>query len=112
MTGSVAAAEKSEVKAPSRVALTAGNDRADNVFRGLRAFQNEIARTIGDRRVVIKPNNVAIDIQLSATHADCLEDDLKKIEIVGEPIARHIKTYKLAPNIEQQLIWMKAAEES
>ena len=38
--------------------------------------------------------------------------DLKKIEIVGEPIARHIRTYKLAPNIEQQLIWMKAAQPS
>ena len=35
------------------------------------------------------------------------EADLKKIEIVGEPIARHVKTYKLAPNIEKQLIWMK-----
>ncbi len=33
--------------------------------------------------------------------------DLQKIEIVGEPLARHVKTYQLAPNIEQQLIWMK-----
>jgi hypothetical protein len=35
------------------------------------------------------------------------QGDLKKIEIIGEPLARHIKTYKLAPNIEHQLTWMK-----
>ena len=33
--------------------------------------------------------------------------ELKKIEIMGQPLARHVKTYRLAPNIEQQLIWMK-----
>ena len=36
--------------------------------------------------------------------------DLEKIEIVGEPLARHVKTYKPAPNIEEQLIWMKPAQ--
>jgi uncharacterized protein (DUF362 family) len=35
--------------------------------------------------------------------------DLKKIEVVGEPVARHIKTYKLADNIEAQMIWKKPA---
>lgn len=34
------------------------------------------------------------------------EGDLQKIEIVGEPLARHVKTYQLAPNIEHQLTWM------
>ena len=32
--------------------------------------------------------------------------DLQKIEVLGEPIARHVKTYKLAPNIDKQLTWM------
>jgi uncharacterized protein (DUF362 family) len=40
------------------------------------------------------------------------EGDLKKIEIVGETVARHVKTYKLAPNIEQQLIWRKPPQPS
>ena len=35
--------------------------------------------------------------------------DLKQIEVVGEPVARHVKTYKLADNIEQQLVWKKPA---
>ncbi len=77
-------AEENRVKAPSRVALTAGNDRAANTFQGLKAFQHDIARAIGNRRVVIKPNNVAIDIQLSATHADCLEGILEFLKSIGK----------------------------
>jgi hypothetical protein len=33
------------------------------------------------------------------------EADLKKIAIVGDPIERHVKTYRLARNLEEQLIW-------
>jgi hypothetical protein len=29
--------------------------------------------------------------------------------MVGEPIARHVKPYKLSDNIEKQLIWMQPA---
>ena len=68
----------------SRVALTAGQDRADNVFRGLKAFQKEIARAIGNRRVVIKPNNVSTEVQLCATHADCLEGTLEFLKSIGK----------------------------
>ena len=32
--------------------------------------------------------------------------DLNKIEIIGEKIANHIKTYKLSHNIDKQLQWM------
>jgi len=78
------AAEERPDRPKSRVALTSGDSRADNVFRGLRAFAEEIARAIGDRRVVIKPNNVAIDIQLSATHADCLEGILEFLKSIGK----------------------------
>jgi len=34
------------------------------------------------------------------------EGDLEKIEIVGEPIAKHVRRYKLADHIDKQLIWM------
>jgi hypothetical protein len=36
------------------------------------------------------------------------EADLSRIEILGDPIDRHIRQYKLAANIEEQLTWMKA----
>ncbi len=68
----------------SRVAVTTGGDRADNVYRGLKAFENEIKRAIGRRRVVIKPNNVVIDSQLVCTHAGCLEGILEFLASIGQ----------------------------
>ncbi len=68
----------------SRVALTAGEDRAENVFRGLSMFRRQIAEAIGNRRVVIKPNNVSIDRQLAATHAGCLEGILEFLRSIGK----------------------------
>jgi uncharacterized protein (DUF362 family) len=34
------------------------------------------------------------------------ESDLRKIEILGAPIASHVRRYKLADNINKQLVWM------
>jgi uncharacterized protein (DUF362 family) len=39
--------------------------------------------------------------------ADLGTADLSRIEIVGEPIVKHIKQYQLSKNLENQLIWMK-----
>ncbi len=79
-----AAAEPAAAKTPSRVALTAGKDHAGNVFQAIKPFAEEVARAMGDRRVVIKPNNVAIDNQLAATHADCLEGILEFLQSIGK----------------------------
>jgi uncharacterized protein (DUF362 family) len=84
LSSAAALAEEVRDKSPSRVALTTGNDRAANTFQGLKPFQREIARAIGNRRVVIKPNNVAIDIPLSATHADSLEGILEFLKSIGK----------------------------
>jgi uncharacterized protein (DUF362 family) len=70
--------------AATQVALTAGDDRADNAFRALKTFQNEIARAIGDRPIVIKPNNVSMDVQLCATHVDCLEGTLEFLKSIDK----------------------------
>ncbi len=84
LAGRCLAGEKRAAGPPSRVALMTGDDRADNVFRGLCAFRDQIVRAIGDRRVVIKPNNVSIEIQLAATHADCLEGILEFLKSIGK----------------------------
>ncbi len=68
----------------SRVAVMHGDDRRENIFRALRAFEKQIARDIGDRLVVIKPNNVAVNIQLSATHADAIEGILEFLKSIGK----------------------------
>lgn len=79
-----AAPAASPKPATTQVALTAGDDRADNTFRALKTFQDQIAQAIGDRPVVIKPNNVAIDVQLCATHVDCLEGTLEFLKSIGK----------------------------
>ena len=81
---SAVAAGETPRRPSGRVSLTAGDDRADNVFGGLRAFRDEIAASIGDRRVVIKPNNVSTNVQLSATHADCLEGVLEFLKLIDK----------------------------
>lgn len=70
--------------APTQVAVTNGDQRTDNVFRGLKALEKQIAASIGKRRVVIKPNNVSITNQLAATHADALAGILEFLKSIGK----------------------------
>jgi uncharacterized protein (DUF362 family) len=67
---------------PARVALTTGNNRADNIFRALRTFEKEIAQAIGNKLVILKPNNVSISKPLCATHADQLEGILEFLKSI------------------------------
>ena len=68
----------------SRVALTTGNNRADMAFRALQPFSKQVAQAIGDKRVVLKPNNVSIDIPLCATHADTIEGVMEFLKSIGK----------------------------
>jgi uncharacterized protein (DUF362 family) len=79
-----AAAEASSQTRPTQVALLTGTDRANLTFQGLKKFEKEIQRAIGSKRVVIKPNNVAIDVPLCATHVDCLEGTLEFLKSIGK----------------------------
>lgn len=67
----------------SRVALTTGTDRADVTFRGLRPFAAEVRQAIANRRIVIKPNNVATHRQLAATYAETMEGILEFLKSIG-----------------------------
>lgn len=68
----------------AQVALTKGNDRADNVFRALQTFKKEIAAAIGSKRVVIKPNFVYYSTLLSCTHVACAEGVLEFLKSIGK----------------------------
>ena len=68
----------------ARVALTSGNDRASLAFKALEPFKREIAAAIGNKRVVVKPNNVIIDRPLCASHADNLEGILEFLKSIGK----------------------------
>jgi uncharacterized protein (DUF362 family) len=66
----------------TQVSITTGVDRADMAYRALMPFADEIKRSIGNRRVVLKVNNVLIYVPLACTHFDTLEgilDFLKSI---------------------------------
>jgi uncharacterized protein (DUF362 family) len=70
--------------AAAQVALTTGDSRADLAFRALKPFGQQIARAIGNRRVVIKPNNVGIDNQLCATHAETIQGILEFLKSIDK----------------------------
>jgi uncharacterized protein (DUF362 family) len=64
------------------VSLTTGDNRADLVFRALKPYSDQIAKAIGRRPVILKPNNVSIDKPLCATHADTLEGILEFLKSI------------------------------
>ncbi len=84
----------------SRVALTTGDDRTDNIFRGLKTFEKEIIQAIGSKRVVIKPNNVSTENQLASTHAGCLEGILEFLHSIGQKDVIIAESSANAPTIE------------
>jgi uncharacterized protein (DUF362 family) len=79
----------------SQVSLVTGTNRAEMVFNALQPFAKEIARAVGNRRIVVKPNMVEKDIPLCATHKDTIEGILEfyksinKLEnvVIAESIA-------------------------
>ncbi|MEW6238695.1 MAG: DUF362 domain-containing protein [Candidatus Omnitrophota bacterium] len=66
-----------------KVSLTAGEDHPDIIFKGLKNFESQIEKHSDGRRIVVKPNNVAIDNQLCATHADSIEGILEFFKSIG-----------------------------
>jgi uncharacterized protein (DUF362 family) len=73
----------------AQVSLTTGNDRADMAFRALQPFAEQIKNAIGNRRIVLKVNNVLIYVPLACTHVDTLEgilDFLKSIHKIDNVI--------------------------
>jgi uncharacterized protein (DUF362 family) len=75
---------KVQEKMTTSVAITTGDNRADMAFRALVPFSKQIKQEIGNRRVVVKPNMVSIDLALSATHADTLEGVLEFFKSIGK----------------------------
>lgn len=69
---------------PVNVSLISGDNRADLAFRALQPFSDQIRREIGSRRVVLKPNNVRVDVPLSSTHADTLEGILEFLKSINK----------------------------
>jgi uncharacterized protein (DUF362 family) len=68
----------------SKVSLVGGDDRAKIAFDSLVPFKKEIAAAIGNKRVVLKPNNVMIDHPLCASNAQNLEGIIEFLHSIGK----------------------------
>jgi uncharacterized protein (DUF362 family) len=84
----------------SRVSLTTGDDRADNIFRGLKNLETEIKTAIGKRRIIIKPNNVHTAVPLCATNAAGLEGILEFLKSIGKTDVTIAESAASAPTFE------------
>ncbi|HUV65891.1 MAG TPA: DUF362 domain-containing protein [Sedimentisphaerales bacterium] len=76
---------------PAKVCLVKGNDRRDIVYQALKNIEDEVLASIGEKKILIKPNFVVTTRQLAATHVDAVRGILdfltphhKKQIIVGE----------------------------
>jgi uncharacterized protein (DUF362 family) len=69
---------------PTKVALSNGDNRTDNVVRALRSLEKEIAAAIGNRRVVIKPNLVTDTVPLACSHVDAIAGILDFLKGIGK----------------------------
>ena len=68
----------------TQVALTTGDNRADLAFRALRPFSKQIRQSIGEKLVILKPNNVSVKVQLASTHVDTLEGILEFLKSINK----------------------------
>ena len=87
-----------KVTSAARVSLVKGEDRYKNVTQALKAIENEILTSIGDKKILLKPNVVLADNPLAVTHVEAVRAILdflaphhKRTIIIGE--GGHHKTF-------------------
>jgi len=56
----------------SRVTFVTGTDRRNMIYQTLKPLESEIKKGIGDKQIIIKPNNVWDSTPLCATHPDAM----------------------------------------
>jgi uncharacterized protein (DUF362 family) len=70
--------------APARVSLVKGKNRYDIVFEALKLIEDEVVRSIGQKRILIKPNIVLSECAACVTHVDA-------VRAVLDFLAPHVK---------------------
>ena len=63
---------KPAIPGPAKVCLVKGNDRREIVYQALKKIEDEVLASIGDKKILIKPNFVVTTRQLAATHVDAV----------------------------------------
>ena len=98
----------------AKVSLTTGTSRADEAFRVMKFFEQDLIKAIGNKRIVVKPNLVMAGNQLCATHAETVEGileylkSIKKLEnaVIAEstasgPVAQSYSAYGITAVAEK-----------
>ena len=80
-----------KVKAPSVVSLVKGESRYDVVLKSLQLIEDEVVGAIGRKKILLKPNIVLSQSELSCTHVDAtravldfLAPHVKRQIVIGE----------------------------
>lgn len=81
--GGVARADYDPTTITATVGISKGTDRADNAYRSMQMFKNQIAKEIGDKRVVIKVNLVSDQIA-AFTRPELVEGILEFLKSIGK----------------------------
>jgi uncharacterized protein (DUF362 family) len=85
--GAAKAAPNDSTTIPATVGIAKGPDRADNAFRSLQLFKKDIAAAIGNKRVVIKVNFVALPSSgnvCAYTRVEHVEGILEFLKSIGK----------------------------
>ena len=61
-----------KVTEPAQVSLIKGNDRREIVYQSLKKIEDKVLGSIGNKKILIKPNLVLTDNPLCATHPDAV----------------------------------------
>jgi uncharacterized protein (DUF362 family) len=67
----------------NKATISVGEDHTQNIINSLKPQARQIKAAIANRKVIIKPNNVSITNQLSATHADSLTGIIEFLKSIG-----------------------------
>ncbi len=83
-TGSCLPLVGANAAAPARVALVKGKSRYDIVFEALKLIEDDVVGSIGQKRILIKPNIVLSNCAACVTHIDA-------VRAVLDFLAPHVK---------------------
>jgi len=67
---------------PTKVSISTADNRAELTYKALQPFSKEIRQAIGNKRVVLKPNNVLIYVPLACTHVETIEGILEFLKSI------------------------------
>jgi len=61
-----------KITQPADVSLIKGNDARDNTYKALKHIEDDVLASIGNKKILVKPNFVSTNRELCATHVDAV----------------------------------------